>query len=59
MPNICNLALIDSVIPDDIVLQMTISKKHSGAIDRMGAICKELGNPAAVIMIFVVPEGTI
>jgi hypothetical protein len=59
MPSICNLALIDSVIPDDIVLQMTISKKHSGAMDRMGDIREELGNPAAVLMIFVVPEDTI
>jgi hypothetical protein len=59
MPSVCNLALIDSVIPDNTVLQMTISKKDSGAIDRMNAIRQELGNPTAVIMIFVVPVDTV
>jgi len=55
LPSITNLALIDSIIPPNVVLQMTISDKHRGAVNRMKDIRKELGSPRSVKMIFVVP----
>lgn len=51
-----SIALIVSIIPNNIVLQMTISTKHRGAVNRMAEIHKELGKPQSVIMIFVVPD---
>jgi hypothetical protein len=65
LPSISNLALIDSIIPAippaviPDVLQMTVSDKHRGATSRMAEIRNELGNPATVRMIFVVPESVI
>mmetsp|Transcript_30632 Transcript_30632/g.41933 ORF Transcript_30632/g.41933 Transcript_30632/m.41933 type:complete len:458 (-) Transcript_30632:70-1443(-) len=55
LPNVTNLALIDSIIPMDTVLQMTVSNFHRGATNRMTDIHKELGEPRTVKMIFVVP----
>eukprot|EP00428_Durinskia_dybowskii_P069835 CAMPEP_0170415496 /NCGR_PEP_ID=MMETSP0117_2-20130122/32641_1 /TAXON_ID=400756 /ORGANISM="Durinskia baltica, Strain CSIRO CS-38" /LENGTH=556 /DNA_ID=CAMNT_0010673473 /DNA_START=61 /DNA_END=1731 /DNA_ORIENTATION=- len=59
LPSITNLALIDSIIPNDIVLQMTVSDKHRGATKRMAEIREELGKPNTVRMIFVVPEDVV
>jgi len=59
MSTITNLALIDSIIPDDTVLQMTVSSSHRGASNRMEEIRNALGNPTVVHMVFVVPVDVI
>ena len=59
LPSIPNLALIDSIIPNNIVFQMTVSDKHRGATRRMAKIHEELGKPKTVSMVFVVPEDVV
>lgn len=55
LPLVSNLALIDSIIPSNVILQMTISMKHTGALNRITDIRKQLNMPATMVMIFVVP----
>lgn len=56
LPSITNLALIDSIIPPNVVLQMTISETYRGAASKAVDISKQLNNPQPLLMIFVVPE---
>lgn len=56
LPSVSNLALIDSIIPPAIVLQMIVSESHRGATDKVADILRELNDPATLVMIFVVPE---
>jgi hypothetical protein len=55
LPSITNLALIDSIIPPKVVLQMTISDTHRGASTKAVDIVQALKVPQ-ILMIFVVPE---
>jgi hypothetical protein len=56
LPSITNLALIDSIIPPSVVLQMTISNNHSGASSKVNDIYNQLNRPPRLVMVFVVRE---
>ena len=60
LPTIPNFPLVDAVILPNICLQMTTSRKHLGAVDKLTEIAASLHvNVDELVMIFVVPEDTI
>ena len=58
IPIIPNFALVDAIIAPNILLQMTRSDSHTGAITKLPEICRNLSQtPENVMMIFVLDYG--
>jgi len=57
LPTTPNFPLVDAIIPPNILLQMTTSDKHYGAVNRLSDIAKALKIQInKLIMIFVTPK---
>jgi hypothetical protein len=60
LPTIPNFPLVDAIIPPNILVQMTTSKNHVGAINKLNDIAEKLKKPInELIMIFITTKESI
>eukprot|EP00981_Chlorochromonas_danica_P015984 scaffold15077_cov527-Ochromonas_danica.AAC.1 len=60
LPSICNYPLIDSILKPCTTTQMTISKRHRGAVNKLGQIKKSMDLGGQTMkMIFFVTENNV